>query len=78
MKLNHYGIQGKTLEWIKNFLKNRTQTVVVQGASSTTISVTSGVPQGSGAGPLLFLVYINDLPLGITSTIGLFADDAYI
>lgn len=46
-KLKHYGITGKTNEWIKNFLSDRTQSVVVEGETSTSIPVESGVPQGS-------------------------------
>ena len=59
-------------------MKNRTWRVVVEGAMSSVAQVTSGVPHGSVLGPLLFLVYINDLPLVVSSTVGLFADDAYI
>ena len=59
-------------------MKNRTQRVVVEGAISSVAQVTCGVPLGSALGPLLFLVYINDLPLAVSSTVGLFADDAYI
>ena len=79
-KLNHYGITGKTNEWIKNFLSDRTQSVVVEGETSTSIPVESGVPQGSVLGPSLFLFYINDMPQEIQSTVRLFADDtiAYV
>ena len=59
-------------------MKNRTWRVVVEGVMSSVAQVTSGVPHGSVLGPLLFLVYINDLPLVVSSTVGLSADDAYI
>ena len=71
-------VKGKTLSWIKSFLDNRTQTVVIEGKQSHTAPVTSGVPQGSVLGPILFLAYINDLPDNITSQVGLFADDTVV
>ena len=74
-KLHHYGIQGKTNKWIKSFLANRTQTVVLEGERSDEAIVTSGVPQGSVLGPCLFLFYINDIPNNISSRVRLFADD---
>ncbi|XP_072043470.1 uncharacterized protein [Amphiura filiformis] len=75
-KANHYGIRGSTLLWIQDFLSGRTQQVVVDGKTSSPTKVTSGVPQGSVLGPLLFLVYINDLPACVkNSTTRLFADD---
>jgi hypothetical protein len=77
-KLNHYGIRGKTNTWIQNFLSNRTQAVVVGGETSNSISVESGVPQVSVLGPSLFLFYINDMPQGLSSTVGLFADDTIV
>ena len=74
-KLQHYGITGKINNWIQSFLSDRKQAVVVDGSISTFVPVESGVPQGSVLGPCLFLLYINDLPKGLTSTARLFADD---
>jgi hypothetical protein len=78
LKLDRVGIQGKTRTWIKTFLSHRRQQVVVEGKSSPPESVTSGVPQGSVLGPILFLVYINDLPTSVKSEMRLFADDTII
>lgn len=78
LKLAACGVEGKTLSWIKEFLSNRTQEVVVGGESSDIGHVTSGVPQGSVLGPTLFLVYINDLENNISSTVRLFADDTIL
>ena len=77
-KLEKYGITGDTLLWIRAFLNNRQQCVVVDGERSEFTPVLSGVPQGSVIGPILFLVYINDLPDNIRSTVRLFADDTII
>ena len=74
-KLHHYGIRGRVNRWIESFLLDRSQSVVVDGESSSCIDVESGVPQGSVLGPSLFLFYINDMPEGIKSTVRLFADD---
>ena len=76
--LHHYGGRGDTLKWIKDFLVNRKQAVVTNGVNSNCISVPSGVPQGSVLGPILFLVYINDLPEQVKSRVRLFANDATI
>jgi hypothetical protein len=77
-KLNWYGIRGETLSWISAFLSNRSQQVVVDGESSTPSPVLSGVPQGSVLGPILFLIYINDLPEAAQSKVRLFADDTVL
>jgi len=74
-KLERYGINTKTIEWIRSFLKNRKQQVVLNGVSSKEVDVLSGVPQGSVVGPCLFLLHINDLPENLISKTRLFADD---
>ncbi|XP_072048795.1 uncharacterized protein [Amphiura filiformis] len=77
MKAEYYGIRGTTLEWISDFLTNRTQQVMVDGQFSTEVEVTSGVPKA--AGPLLFVIFINDLLACIkNSSVRLFADDCIL
>ena len=77
-KLEHYGVRGETLHWIDGWLTARHQTVVVDGARSRIARVISGVPQGTVLGPLLCLLYINDIGDNIASPLKLFADDALL
>ena len=60
-KLNHYGIRGLALDWFTSYLNNRYQYVEYHGNKSSHLNITCGVPQGSVLGPVLFLVYINDI-----------------
>ena len=75
-KLHFYGIWGKTLSCVKDFLDSRSQAVVLNGVKSDKIAVSSGVPQGSVLEPMLFLA--NDLPDQVKSRVRLFADDTAI
>ena len=74
-KLYHAGIHGSLHSWIRTFLTKRSQQVALDGAFSSSIHVTSGVPQGTVLGPLLFLLYLNDIADGVTSEVRLLADD---
>ena len=74
-KLKSIGVTGSLLHWFSYYLVNRKQSVVIPDASSDWLPVMAGVPQGSILGPLLFLLYINDIVDNINSTIRLFADD---
>ena len=77
-KLHQDGIRGNTLNWIRAFLSNRSQTVVLECEESGSVPVTSGVPLGSVLGPILFLVYINDSPDKLASKVRLFAEDTAV
>ena len=78
LKLKYYGIRHQILQWISSFLNGCTQYVICNGAQSSPTDVISGVPQGTVLGPLLFLVYINDLPNRVVSSCSLFADDCLL
>ena len=77
-KLRQLGITPPVIKWFDSYLSNRQQRVVIQGQCSSWSSIEAGVPQGSILGPLLFLVYINDIVDNITCDIRLFADDTSI
>jgi hypothetical protein len=77
-KIAKSGVDSRVVVWIREFLLGRTQRVRVGGKLSEEIRVTSGVPQGSVLGPLLFLAYVNYFWKNIESTIRLFADDCVI
>ena len=77
-KMYAYGIRGQLLKWTESFLIGRTQKVRVSNAVSSERNVLSGIPQGSVLGPILFLVFINDLPDVVECSVKLFADDTKI
>ena len=79
-KLAHCGVRGPILDWVRSFLSDRKMRVAVDGVYSPWAGVTSGVPQGTILGPLLFLIYINDLPDCVTegTIVRLFADDCLV
>ena len=77
-KLEYYVIRGSTHKWINSWLSGRTQEVVLDGQDSDPVPVLSGVPQGSVLGPVLFLIFINDLPDNTLSSVCLFTDDCVL
>ena len=77
-KIQQLGIHGRLMDWLKNYLKDRHQRVVLNGKTSSAQRVTAGVPQGSILGPLLFLIFVNDINTNINCNISLFADDTSI
>ena len=75
-KLSYYGVRSNALDWFESYLTMRTQYVTISGSTSEKANIIHGVPQGSVLGPLLFLIYINDLHKAIMhSTVHHFADD---
>ena len=76
--MESYGIKGEILGWIKAFLTQRTQQVIVNGGASQYKDVTSGIPQGNMLDPLLSVIFINDLPDQVKSDIFLFVDNTNI
>ena len=77
--MKQYGIQGSSFQWISDFLHSRSQVVLVDGQKSLESNVTSGVPQGSVLGNLLFLIFINDLSQSVSAaTTRLFVDDSVV
>lgn len=78
-KLHRVGVHGNLLRWIDSYIRNRSQAVCTKGYCSTYLPITSGVPQGSHLGPVLFTIYINDIEMYLSSTnVLLYADDAKI
>ena len=75
-KISGYEIKGNVINWIGDFFRNRKQRVMVNGISSEWRNITSGIPQGSVLAPILFLIFINDMPKVIQCLVNLFADDA--
>ena len=75
-KLSYYGIQQRELLWFQSYLSNREQFCIVNGIDSEINSINIGIPQGSCLGPLLFIIYINDLPQAVLdSNVSMYADD---
>ena len=78
LKLKNFGVQGPILDWLACFGTKRTQRVVLEGIKSEEVIVKSGVPQGTVLGPLLFLIFINDIHENVLSQLHLFVDDCIL
>ena len=78
LKLKYHGIDGSLLRWLRTFLTDCKQRAVVRGTNPSWSCVTSGVPQGTILGPILFLIYVNDVSFNISSTLRMFADDSKV
>ena len=77
-KMEKYGFSREMINWVRDFLSERSHKVIVNGTESSSARVTSGIPQGSVLGPILFVLYINDLPDGIKTNVMMFADDTKV
>ena len=78
MKLKAHGIDGVVLDWIRKWLTDRKQRIILNGETSDWLPVLSGVPQGSVLGPVLFLIHIHDIDLNISGEMFKFADDTKV
>ncbi|CAF1185525.1 unnamed protein product [Didymodactylos carnosus] len=78
MKLEKKDIRRKALKWFQSYLEGRSIQTVLEGVTSNLREILKGIPQGSVLGPLLFLIFIDDLPIGMASSMRLFADDAFL
>ena len=75
-KLKHYGVDGNGINWFQSYLKGRSHYTTINGKSSSSRTVSCGIPQGSIVGPLMFIIYINDLPLHVAHCkVSMYADD---
>ena len=77
-KLQHYGFRGKIYEWFASYLSNRKQYTFANGTNSSYGLISKGIPQGSVLGPILFTLYVNDMPHSTTLEPRLFADETNI
>ncbi|KAK2169129.1 hypothetical protein LSH36_12g17010 [Paralvinella palmiformis] len=78
LKIQNYGIQGKMWSWSADFLRSQKQRISIEGCQSTVVMVLSGIPQGSVIGPLLFIIFVNEMPELVHTSILIFADDTKV